>query len=208
MYLPKPNETSFEPPPAGSHMATCYSVIDLGTQEVEWEGQKKYQHKVRIGWELPHELMDDGRPYVVSQTYTFSMSDKAKLRHHLESWRGRPFAPTDFGPGGFDIRKLIGVGCMLNVLHEAKANGRTYANVASIMGLPKGTKAAPLVNPPVYFSLEEFDAATFESFHDKLKETIERSPEYAKATGKGLNGYGPNGHGFVPQDDMSDPIPF
>ena len=38
--------------PADNHPARCVEVIDLGTQEEEWEGEKSSKHKIRITWEL------------------------------------------------------------------------------------------------------------------------------------------------------------
>lgn len=32
---------SFVPVPVGMHLARCYRIIDLGTQEKEWQGRKK-----------------------------------------------------------------------------------------------------------------------------------------------------------------------
>jgi hypothetical protein len=214
MYLPKPNETDFTPPPAGTHLATCYRVIDLGTQLTEFQGQQKKQHKIMISWELPNEPMEDGTPFSVHQRYTFSMSEKANLRHHLEAWRGKPFVDSDFGQGGFQIEKIIGAGCMLNVLHATK-NGKTYANITAVMSLPKGTKAAPLINKPAFLSLDEFDQSAFDGLSQGLRDVITKSPEYqtilAKRNGT-YNGadtpseddYGHN----PPGPDLDDEIPF
>lgn len=87
MYLPKPEGGNFSPVPAGNHIAICYRLIDLGTQLVEWKGAKKTQRKVLISWELPNELMTEGeyagQPFTIGRRYTWSMSDKANLRHDL-----------------------------------------------------------------------------------------------------------------------------
>ena len=166
--------------PEGNHVAVCYEVIDLGTQEVTYLDEVKQQRKVRIGWELSGELMEDGRPFVISRRYTFSSHEKSTMRRHLEAWRGRKFKPEDFGEGGFDIRKLIGVGCMLQVVHNTKQD-RTFANVQSVGSLPKGMPAPELVNQPVYFSLEtgEFDSTVLASLPDWMQEIIRKSPEFA-----------------------------
>lgn len=42
--------------------------------------------------------------------------------------------------GGFDLESLIGSACLLNVVHVAR-DGATFANVSSIMRLPKGMNA-------------------------------------------------------------------
>ena len=186
MYMPPKTGSEFVPPPAGTHMAICYRVIDLGTQQSEWQGKPKRQHKVLLSWELPDELMEDGRPFMVNQRYTLSSSEKSRFRQDLESWRGKKFEDSEFGPGGFDIRKLLGVSCLLGIVHVHK-DDNTYANISSIVKLPKNMLAAKPVNPPVFFDLAAFDRAVFEALSDGLKQVIIRSPEY-HATISGQSG--------------------
>lgn len=183
MHLPKPSEGGdFTPPPEGTHPATCYRFIDLGTQAGEYMGAPKVARKVMLGWELTDSELrtDDGRPFTISSRYTWSMHEKSTLRKTLESWRGKKFEDADFGEGGFDVRKLLGAGCYLSIIHAAK-NDKTYANISSIMKLPKGVVAAAAENPLVYFSLEadEFDRDTFLTFGENLQTIIKGSPEYA-----------------------------
>lgn len=180
MYVPEPNGSNFTPPPAGSHAAICYRFIDLGTQMVEWKGSSKTQRKVLIGWELPNELMEDGRPFTITRKYTWSMSEKANLRHDLEAWRGRAFAADDFsGPQRFNIKNVLGKACMLSLVHEER-EGNVYANLKSVSALPKGMSVPALTNDITYLALERdlFDAGTFEKLSDKLKDTIKGSPEF------------------------------
>ena len=115
MYMPKPN-SDFVNPPEGTHSARCWRVIDLGTQAEDFQGQIKYQGKILVSWELHcDERMDDGRLFTIGKKYTLSGHEKSNLRKDLESWRGKKFEDHEFGPGGFDIGKLIGVGCLLNL---------------------------------------------------------------------------------------------
>lgn len=207
MHLPAPDDKVFELPPAGTHMAVCYRVIDLGTQDTTYNGQAKRQHKVLISWEMPDEKMSDGRPFTISQRYTWSMSEKAALRADLESWRGKAFTQQDFGADGFDIRSIIGVGCLLTVIHVEKGEKR-YANIKSIGRLMKGMQAASLTNERAYLWLnhERWSAEIFHKLSDGVKGTIMKSPEYAEL----VNGY-QNEHGPVTEaenDFHSDQIPF
>lgn len=128
------NSTTFIPCPAGVHQAVCVDVVDMGNLEVVWNGQKKIQHKVRVVWQV-EELMDDGKPFIVQKRYTASLHEKSKLRPELESWRGRPFTEDELHE--FDLEKLIGANCLLNVAHVSK-DGKTYANVTAVMPLKKG----------------------------------------------------------------------
>ena len=145
----------FEITPAGNHIGICYMVCDLGEQEVDWQGAKKVMRKVRFSWELPNELMKDGRPFSASKKYTLSLGDKANLRKDLESWRGRAFSDQELE--GFELFNVVGKACMINVIHET-ANGKTYANVASVAALPKGMPAPVMVNKKVMFSLNDDNA--------------------------------------------------
>jgi hypothetical protein len=124
--------------PVGAHPAVCCDVVDLGIMKVTYAGKEKQQHKIRIVWQLD-ELDPDGKPFRVQKRYTLSLHEKAQLRKDLESWRGRPFEEASL-KDGFDIEKLLSVGCFLNVIHEVK-DQKTYANVTAIMPLPKGVTA-------------------------------------------------------------------
>jgi hypothetical protein len=211
MELPKPNETNFTPPPAGAHAAICYRFIDLGTHEGEYMGVKNYKRKVMLSWELPGELMDDGKPFSITQRYTWSMHEKAVLRKDLQSWRGKAFTDDDFsGPTRFNIKNVLGKPCLVNVVHATK-DGTVYGNIAGITPLPKGMPVPQPVNEIVYFSLDAplFNAAVLDSFSDKLKTFIKGSPEYAAVIApKGDPGAtGPDDYSGAFSHDDSD-IPF
>jgi hypothetical protein len=63
----------------------------------------------------------------------------------------------------------------------------------------KASKPAP-VHDILSFDLDKPDWAIFEKFHDKLKDAIKRSPEYAQAAGHGA--------GQTPAGGFSEDIPF
>lgn len=118
----------FEPCPQGNQQAVAVDVVDLGLMETQW-GPK---HKIEIVWQSA-EQMPDGRPYLVKKRYTLSLNDRANLRHDLESWRNKPF--TEAEAEGFDVERLLGVNCLLNVVHKAGSKGGTFANVVSVTPL-------------------------------------------------------------------------
>lgn len=175
--------------PAGAHVGRCYSLIDLGTQLSTGQYGEKMQHKIQIKWELFGEdeqgaplTTDEGLPMTISKSYTLSLSDKASLRKDLASWRGRDF--TEEEAKAFDVTKLLGAYCMVNVT-TSENNGKTYTNVAGLTPLPSALKNSKpnAVHENVIFNLDDPDWELFDSFHDKLKEAIKRSPEYAQASG-------------------------
>lgn len=180
--LPKENQSNFETTPEGTHVAVCYRVIDQGTQDVTFSGQTKQQRKVMISWELTDERMSDDKPFTVHKTMTLSADKKSTLRKFLESWRGLAFTEKDFG--NFDLGTLIGKGALLGIVHDTTETG-TYANLTTIMKLPKGTKTTEPENETVYFSLDEFDGEIFAGLSESLREKIAKSPEYKEAVKSG-----------------------
>lgn len=133
IYVSAGESRSFTPAPAGLHQAVCVDIVDMGVLEVTYGGKTKKQRKIRLVWQI-EETMEDGRPFIVQKRYTASLHEKATLRKELESWRGKPF--TDEELAAFDMERLLGVNCQLNIQHAIKG-GETYANVVSIVPLGK-----------------------------------------------------------------------
>lgn len=126
--------STFKPAPAGTYQAVCADIVDLGMVKSEWQGKERTVHKIRIYWLLDEVNPEIGKPYLVTKTYNLSLNEKATLRKDLEAWRGVAF--TDDELDGFDVEKLIGVNCMVGVVHN-KAGENTYANVASLAKIHK-----------------------------------------------------------------------
>jgi len=202
----------FKRVPAGVHIGRCFRIVDLGTQEETYEGESKLMQKLAIYWELHGEdeegkplMNDDGEPMTIWKEYTASLGKKAKLRSDLESWRGKPF--TDEEAKGFDVPKLLGQYCMVNVTHKTSQAGKTYATVTSLTPLPAALRHSKpnAVLPNAVFDLSQPNEALFETFHDKLKEKINNSLE---RKGKTKGDAAPS-RGHAEQDIPSDEdIPF
>ena len=209
MFLPAPG-ADFENAPAGTHLAICTRIIDLGTQASHFSGKETFKHKIMLTWELPDEKMKDGRPFTISQRYTWSCDKKANLRKHLEGWRGKAFEEKDFGPGGFNIQKILGLGCVLTISHSEN-DGKVYANVTSVGKLMKGMSVPPHpLNELVYLWLSPdlWEPSVFHKLGQGLQGVIMKSPEYAKVTGGKDEGLPPDDEYQHPTDIQDDPIPF
>lgn len=127
----KDSGRDYPPAPEGVAQGVCVDVIDLGLQETQW-GPKE---KVEIRWQL--DTVDpEGRKFIVIQRYTLSLNQKAKLRAHLEAWRGKKFTPEELK--GFDLEKLLGANCQIQIIHNITDDGRVYGNVAALMPLGRG----------------------------------------------------------------------
>lgn len=197
----------FEPIPAGGAAAVCDMMVDLGMQDGGTYGPK---HKVYIRFQVPEHRIQfekDGQqfdlPAVVGVTFTLSLSEKSNLRPFLESWRGKKFTAEEVR--GFDITKVAGAPAYLNIVHEdgiGKNAGKTFANIASIMPLPKGMPvptieggAAPIVydadNPGAYNDLPKW-------LQEKVDGQIKDEPQ--------PRGGRPQPAAFDP--DLDDDVPF
>ncbi len=174
--------SSYEPIPAGTYVARCYSMIHMGTVKESYMGEEKFVNKVRLTFELPTELKvfkeENGeQPQVISKEFTLSLGDKSNLRAFLNSWRGK--ALTEDECKAFDIAVLAGKACTLSIIHKtSKVSGKTYAEIASIGGVMKGMEVPALINPQMVFSVSNFDQVAFDSFPDFIKEKIASSQEY------------------------------
>ncbi len=193
-YSKEPQGGDFEQAPAGTHRATCYSIIDLGTQHVEFNGEEKTQNQVMISWELPDETMSDGRPFSVSRFYTNSLHEKSSLRKDLAAWRGRDFTEQELA--GFDLASIIGKGCLVSVV----MNQKNKAKVGAVLAMPKGTATSKLVNDQRLFFLDEWDAHVWENLPKGLKAIIMKSDEYQQLHGPGADA--------PPNDDDDGGLPF
>lgn len=204
---------SFTPVPAGMHLARCYRIVDLGTQEVTYKGDTKFQHKVMLQFEVHGEddsgkplVTDKGEPMSISKNFTLSLGEKATLRSDLEAWRGRAFTPEELQ--GFNIEKLLGVWAMLAISKETGQDGKQYTNIKNINPVPKALKdTVPLgFNKIAMFSISNPDMDLFDTFGKSTKAKIEKSPEWQAMLKRG--GSAPASSGGSGFDDMTDDIPF
>jgi hypothetical protein len=137
----------FEPIPAGMHNAVGARIYDLGNQPGFNPGS--FAHKVVVLWELATRYTTGDykdQRMRVSKTYTLSLSEKANLRHDLESWRGRAFTEAELQ--GFDVEKVIGAPCTLNLVETLNPKTqKRYVKVAAVMPLMSGAERLSVETP-------------------------------------------------------------
>lgn len=169
--------------PAGNYIARCYKMIHIGTVEEIILGEKKILNKVRIGWELPTEMRvfnpEKGeQPLVIDKEFTLSLHEKSSLRAVLKSWRGKDF--TEEEAKSFDITKLLGVQCMINIIHKPskKDPSKIYEEIAGITSVPKGMTVPAQINPTFLLDYDNFTDELFNSLPDFIKQKMATSIEY------------------------------
>ena len=169
----KPKIPPVEP---GVYLAVCIGVIDLGEQYSE--KFKNYSDRVKFVWELIGETCEvDGetKPRQLSKEFSISTSKKGNLRAFLSSWNGKTYNDDEFEE--LELFDQIGCACQLQVV--LSENGE-YANVHSIMSLPKGVPVPKTDTAPIVFDIKHWDDAVFETLPDWTKEQIKKSTQYQK----------------------------
>ena len=136
MKMPVPaSGEGFERCPAGNHLAVCYEVIDLGTQEANFNKEVKHQRKVWIGFYQElfqaamrlHNKSFSGalRPELV--TAKIAEADKARLEMLSSVW-----LPLYQG-GALSLKSLLERVPGVDPAAEEKAIGEAAAKRAKDM---------------------------------------------------------------------------
>lgn len=208
---------SFEPIPEGQHLGVCVGVIDLGTQHNY--KFNKYERKCLISFELPEvriEIEEDGEtkdvPRFISRRFTLSLGSNAHLRKFLRTWRGRDFTPEELK--GFEMKTLLGVPAVVQVLHEDGKDGKVYSNIDSVLYPMKGTEIPDAENEETYFSFEEVASLrevddALDNMPEWIQNLVQKSVEYSDLAKVNQPELPPvEGELDMPEPDDDDSIPF
>jgi hypothetical protein len=178
----------FKNAPPGSHLGRLYKIVDLGTQQGEWEGKATFARKMIFYFELHGDddkglplVNDDGKPLIVTKYYNASLGEKATLRKHLQTWLNLDFSKM---PEGFKVENILGKFAMINVTTYQK-DGKTRASVEGLSAVPAIVVKHGLpdgFNDISMFDLNKFDSAKFDVLSDSIKKMIMSSPEYRALT--------------------------
>lgn len=169
----KPKLPPVEP---GVYMAICVGVIDLGEQYSE--KFKKYSNDVKFVWELVGETVEvDGeqKPRQLSRDFSIASSKKANLRGILSSWNGKQYGDEEFGE--LEIFDQLGKACQLNVVLNDTGE---YANVDSVIPIPKGMPVPTTETPFVRWDMDAWNDEAFAALPDWVQEKIKKSTQYQK----------------------------
>lgn len=179
-FIVKNEGSAIEPLNEGLYTGVCTKLVDLG-----WQYNEKYdkkQHKLMIGWDIAGEKIELSDGQKVNRTmwkeYSTSLGEKSRLRQDLQSWRGKAFTLTELA--GFNLCQILGTACQIQIIHTER-NGTTYANISTIISLPKGMLPPEGDYPAVFFNLD--DTRTFDEFHTLpswIQDKIKNSEDYAK----------------------------
>jgi hypothetical protein len=170
---------SFEPRKpieAGAYAAVCDMIVDVGIQPSP-AGQYAPKRTVILRFQIPEirvEITREGEtvelPAVISRTLGLSLNEKSTLYGLLTSWRGKAFTPEELKK--FDLSKIAGKAAFVNITHSVKGD-RTYANLTSIMPLPKAIPAPVMEGEALVYSTDSPDPAIFAKLPNWMQEKIQ-----------------------------------
>lgn len=173
----KPKAPPVEP---GVYMAVCVGVVDLGEQYSEV--YKNYSNKVKFVWALPSELIEvDGKQEERQLSREFSIATKksSKLRTFLSGWNSKSYSDEEFME--LDLFDQVGKACQLNVVLNDTGE---YANVESIMPIPKGFPAPVSKTAMFTWDMDAWDDTVFDTLPSWTQEQIKKSSQYQKLHAK------------------------
>lgn len=182
MKAPVQEAKSYEPAPAGNHVARLYRIVNIGTVEEEYQGEVKQMNKLSLTFELCNKKKEfvpgEGeRPLTVSREFTFSMSSKSNLRKFVEGILGT--ALSDKEAYDLDMTKLAGSACLINVVHKTSAAGNVYALIQGASPLPDGITAPAQVNPSFVLGYgDAWQMAKFEQLPKFMREKMMTTPQF------------------------------
>ena len=134
----------------------------------------KSQRKIRLTWELcgTETSPEDKRPLTIGAEYTWDMGDKSNLYKLVKPW----IAKTP--DRSFDLEELFRHPAQVSVEHNVVGE-KVYANIASIMPLPKGSKPPERVNKPLVFDMDDSRTTVMEflALPEWIRTKILKSPE-------------------------------
>lgn len=172
MFIDRNERKAFPLPTPGLQTGILIQLADLGTQETTYLGAIKKKRQIYLGFELAEDKMEDGRPMMISNTYTNIFSDKSRLVQHLESWVG-PLTED------FNLDDLLGKAANITIdIPPPGQDGKRYANIKGISPLKRTETAPERYNPIVKLDLREFDGQMFDLLPKFIQDKIAKSPEY------------------------------
>ena len=169
----RPKVPTVEP---GVYFAVCIGVIDLGEQYSE--KFKNYSNRVQFVWELPSETIEvDGKqePKQLSKEFAVATKKNSSLRTFISSWNSKAYTDEEFQE--VELFDQIGKARQLNVVLSESGE---YANVDSVMPIPKGFTAPESCTTPILWDMDNWNDEVFKTLPEWVQDKIKKSTQYQK----------------------------
>jgi hypothetical protein len=134
--------------PPGNYPGVIVGIFDLGHQTIKTKDKGEQEiRKLALVYELAKQR-PDGKPFILAETYTWSMRDNSYFYALAAGVTGKQFKTGDT----FSPLYLLDGPVMVNVTNTSNGD-KTYHNVNSVNQFPDGFPAPKAVNKPVSWSV-------------------------------------------------------
>lgn len=177
---------AFKPCPAGTHAARVCEVIFIGTVHTEFKGVVKDVPQIKLAFEVPGELREDGKPFVVStMPMTASINKKASFRKLVQGI----VQLTPETEKEFDAEALIGQTCLISVVHNTSKtdSSQVYANIVTATPLPKSMEVPAPINEQFVFNVNTSPMTDMDKLPEFIKKLVVETPEFKARLANGEN---------------------
>ncbi len=121
------------------------------------------------------EVDGEQKPRQLSRTFSVAASKKSSLRGFISGWNGVQYSDDQFAD--LDLFDRAGKVCQLNVVLNDTGE---YANVDSVIPLPKGMPAPKTDTPLILWNMDNWTNEGFEVLPEWVQEKIKKSTQYQK----------------------------
>ena len=190
-------------PETGIHRAVCCQIIELGTQDQEYEGKNSGPaQEIKYTFEFVDiELEHNGEKYhpMWGIRETKILGKRSNMKKFLEGWRGRPF--TEEERKDFDWGAPLGKPCMLVIGPNTRGNAK-LTTISATKEKFEGTRELR----EFWIEEEDINNPFPEWMPEWIRKIIENSYEYS---GKPEEEPGnPVDEVSTSDDEYEDSIPF
>lgn len=152
--------------PEGSTLGLFLGLVHLGVQKNEYEGVVNYVDQVLLKFELPDQVLEDGRPITLTKRERNSTSPKSNMLKFIKAINGSKNLEN-----GIDFEEQLGKPVLLEIKHTAKGS----PSIGSYMSAPESMKKnlKPLINEPtLLLDVEEISSKELEDMPEWLQKVI------------------------------------
>lgn len=180
-------------PEPGTYKARCIQIIHVGTLNEKFMEHDKMINTVRFVWELldcydpetgDYPIFNEEKgpqPYVITQKYTYVLSEKSNLFKLIERWT-KASKPSKDELLAYDISTLLGKPCNITIEHGESKSGKAFVEIVLLSSPVKPKPGQPGYDKPmnelVLFDIDDFEEETFQMLFPWVQKEISTTVEF------------------------------
>ena len=130
-----------------------------------------------INVRIERHILDNKKqePKQLSKEFAIATKKNSGLRTFISSWNSKAYTDEEFQE--VELFDQIGKACQLNVVLSESGE---YANVDSVMPIPKGFTAPESSTTPILWDMDNWNDEVFKTLPEWVQEKIKKSTQYKK----------------------------